>query len=85
MGRSLFLHHYLPAVIYTYLVTANVFDFAMRAEGPVLRRLFATVLVTAFFFGFYFFAPFAYGTSLTPEQVERRKWLPGWDVNYGLK
>ncbi|CAG8439456.1 7653_t:CDS:10, partial [Scutellospora calospora] len=27
MGRSLFLHHYLPAVICSYLVTATVFNF----------------------------------------------------------
>ncbi|KAL1921677.1 uncharacterized protein VTP21DRAFT_10319 [Calcarisporiella thermophila] len=27
MGRSLFLHHYLPALIYSYMVLASVFNF----------------------------------------------------------
>ncbi|KAJ2823024.1 Dolichyl-phosphate-mannose--protein mannosyltransferase 4, partial [Coemansia erecta] len=34
MGRSLFLHHYLPASIFAYMATAAVFQFASVMDYP---------------------------------------------------
>jgi dolichyl-phosphate-mannose-protein mannosyltransferase len=82
MGRSLFLHHYLPALLYSIMLCANVFDFALRRENETVKNIFLGILVSAFTYGFYLFSPFVYGTELTPEQVSDRKWLSTWDFQY---
>lgn len=82
MGRALFLHHYLPAVHFAFLVTASIFDFLLRYERKWLKCLVASALVVIFAASFYHFAPFVYGLPLTPEQVMQRRWLPSWDFHY---
>jgi dolichyl-phosphate-mannose-protein mannosyltransferase len=84
MGRALFIHHYLPALVFSFFATATVFDF-MTILISKFRGLLAFVLCLLFVYAFYVFAPFAYGLSLTPEQVSARKWIGTWDFQYGLK
>ena len=85
MGRALFLHHYLPALMFTFMVSGTVFDFATRFETKGIRTVMATSVVAALGLSFYYFSPLTYGLPLGPEQVEARRLLPGWDYHYGAK
>ncbi|KAJ2060170.1 Dolichyl-phosphate-mannose--protein mannosyltransferase 4 [Coemansia sp. S146] len=100
MGRSLFLHHYLPASIFAYMMVAACFQFifvhpyqlfTLRSWSSRARALlpsYSTGLVFAVLVAiqvatFVFFAPISYGTStLTAEQVNSRRWLPGYDLHF---
>ncbi|KAJ1955066.1 Dolichyl-phosphate-mannose--protein mannosyltransferase 4, partial [Dipsacomyces acuminosporus] len=90
MGRSLFLHHYLPALIFAYMMAGACFQFFLRwtdkarallpssTAGVIFAVLVAIQVAT-----FIFFAPITYGTtSLTPEGVVRRMWLPSYDLHF---
>ncbi len=82
MGRILFLHHYLPALIFSYLAAASSIDFCIRFERPFVRSLIMMVLLAAWLSCFVFFSPLAYGTSMTKAEVQQRKWLKDWDLHY---
>ncbi|KAJ2817119.1 Dolichyl-phosphate-mannose--protein mannosyltransferase 4 [Coemansia sp. 'formosensis'] len=100
MGRSLFLHHYLPASIFAYMMVAACFQFifvqpyqrfALRSWSSRARALLPSystgvlfaVLVAVQVATFVFFAPVSYGTtSLTPQQIQSRKWMSGYDFHF---
>ncbi|KAJ2685275.1 Dolichyl-phosphate-mannose--protein mannosyltransferase 4 [Coemansia spiralis] len=100
MGRSLFLHHYLPASIFAYMMVAACFQFfcvhpyqlfALRSWSSRARALLPSYSASLIFVGlvavqvatFVYFAPLSYGTSsMTPEQVNGRRWLPGFDLHF---
>ncbi|KAJ2487299.1 Dolichyl-phosphate-mannose--protein mannosyltransferase 4 [Coemansia sp. RSA 2050] len=100
MGRSLFLHHYLPASIFAYMMVAACFQFfcvhpyqlfALRSWSSRARALLPSYSTGLVFAGlvavqvaaFVYFAPLAYGmSSLTVEQVNSRRWLPGYDLHF---
>jgi dolichyl-phosphate-mannose-protein mannosyltransferase len=81
MGRALFIHHYLPALIFSVLCFANLFDLLL-SFSPTLRRVVAFVIMGLAVAGYLYFAPFVYGTPLTAEAVKSRQWLPNWDFHY---
>ncbi|PVU93613.1 hypothetical protein BB559_003216 [Furculomyces boomerangus] len=105
MGRALFIHHYLPSVVFGYMVLGSMLQFFTvdnyqqyalfspvfsRINLPILpksKRMIAYLgLVLALqFLTFCYFAPFVYGTTLTPSQVRSRKWLPSWDFAFTNK
>ncbi|KAJ1942889.1 Dolichyl-phosphate-mannose--protein mannosyltransferase 4, partial [Linderina macrospora] len=100
MGRSLFLHHYLPASIFAYMVLAACFQFFMFPEYSrfTLRRwndkaraflpsatagVVLVVIAAVQIAVFLYFAPLSYGSvSLTPEQINARRWLSGYDLHF---
>ncbi|KAJ2720816.1 Dolichyl-phosphate-mannose--protein mannosyltransferase 4 [Coemansia sp. Benny D115] len=100
MGRSLFLHHYLPASIFAYMMLAACFQlfafedyqkFALRSWNGRARALLPSTVAGLFFVliagaqlaSFVYFSPFAYGTtSLTPEQVNARRWMSTFDFHF---
>ena len=85
MGRSLFLHHYLPALVYAILLFASLFDFALkyaRVTTSTRRALmYSFVALTAAIY--MYFSPTTYGLALTPAQIGARKWLSTWDYQFG--
>ncbi|ORX69467.1 PMT-domain-containing protein [Linderina pennispora] len=100
MGRSLFLHHYLPASIFAYMVLAACYQFFMFPEYQrfTLRRwndkaralipsagagIVLAVISVVQVAVFLFFAPVSYGNAgLTPEQINARRWLSGYDLHF---
>ena len=86
MDRALFLHHYLPAVVFQIVLIAIVIDHVYHYVMPQRDRLrhlyliFIGLVVLAILWSFYYFSPFSYGLkSLTPEGVAARRWLSTWD------
>ncbi|KAI9224935.1 Dolichyl-phosphate-mannose-protein mannosyltransferase-domain-containing protein [Blastocladiella britannica] len=92
MGRSLFLHHYLPAAIIAAMIAGAMWDFVMTTFLPNLRRntvqsaiawLITLAAVGGVVFTFWFFSPMTYGNaSLTKDELRSRKWLASWDFQY---
>jgi dolichyl-phosphate-mannose-protein mannosyltransferase len=79
MGRELFLHHYLPALYFSILLTGALFDvFARRVSAPVrwlAAALFAGLVITVF----VQFAPLAYGLEFKYPGCKKLQWRPSWD------
>ncbi|KAJ2156767.1 Dolichyl-phosphate-mannose--protein mannosyltransferase 4 [Coemansia sp. RSA 552] len=100
MGRSLFLHHYLPALIFSYMVLGGLFHFlsfcdyqrfALRHWNGRARALLLDPPATVFFIAvvaaqiacFVYYSPMVYGTtSLTPDEVNRMRWLSSFDFQH---
>jgi dolichyl-phosphate-mannose-protein mannosyltransferase len=84
MSRSLFLHHYLPSLIYSFLITASLFDFAFKRFKlqKWTRLLIVSCVILSSFAVFVFYAPTTYGLPLTKEQVGQRKLFKGWDFQH---
>lgn len=86
MDRALFLHHYLPAIVFQVALNAvvmdHVYNHVIPRDGRVRKAFLIAVglVVLAVLWSFYFFSPFSYGLrSLTPEDVASRRWLVTWD------
>ena len=86
MDRALFLHHYLPAVVFQVTLSAVVMDHVYNHVMPSdvrVRKLFLGLIglvLLAVVWSFYFFSPLSYGLrSLTPESIASRRWLSTWD------
>jgi len=92
MGRSLFLHHYLPAVIITFILAGTVYDFALKTmfNNYKLSKLqtmganaVTAVFVLALAWNYYLFVPLIYGSEgLTIPELRSRKWLDTWGFQY---
>ncbi|KAK4702070.1 hypothetical protein P7C70_g4151, partial [Phenoliferia sp. Uapishka_3] len=81
MSRQLFLHHYLPAHLFSALVAGRLFDLiTIRARLPRRKKILLLVLCISFeLAGFLYFAPLTYGTSLaSTEAVRRRRLFSTW-------
>ncbi|XP_078686158.1 protein O-mannosyl-transferase 1-like [Branchiostoma floridae x Branchiostoma belcheri] len=86
MERTLFLHHYLPALVFKILLLAvmveNIHTHVLR--WPVHRHIFSAlcaVWVTCIYFTYRKFAPLTYGNSdLSADEVTDLKWLESWDL-----
>eukprot|EP00048_Salpingoeca_helianthica_P013823 m.208730 g.208730 ORF g.208730 m.208730 type:complete len:762 (+) comp15549_c0_seq1:188-2473(+) len=74
--RQLFLHHYLPALVFAIAILAAVLDHVC---GRVVSGA-ALVVVLAAAAMAVFLAPFSLGTVLAAEQIEARRVRPGWNM-----
>jgi dolichyl-phosphate-mannose-protein mannosyltransferase len=79
MGRQLFLHHYLPAYIFSTMIVACLWDFIFRVSfvtfvssekhwnasrlGTKSLWIFVSVLLVVFTWSFFYFSPLSYGTG----------------------
>ncbi|KAI8808004.1 Dolichyl-phosphate-mannose-protein mannosyltransferase-domain-containing protein [Cladochytrium replicatum] len=79
MGRQLFLHHYFPALYFSILTFAAIFDIATFRLPQSTRSLLALLIVVAAVYVFIQFAPLTYGTPMTKAHCEKIKWLSRWD------
>ncbi|KAJ2312807.1 Dolichyl-phosphate-mannose--protein mannosyltransferase 4 [Coemansia sp. RSA 2704] len=100
MGRSLFLHHYLPSAIFAYMMTAAIFQFggivdyprfalkhwygrARALVPPGVASMAFVAILTVHIACFVYFAPLTYGTtSLSPDEVNSRRWLESYDLHF---
>lgn len=81
MNRQLFLHHYLPALYFSILLLAVVFDFAtstLRRRFRLVAGLLATLVVLA---GFVRYSALTYGSDWTLAACEKARWRKAWDFN----
>ncbi|KAG9316967.1 glycosyltransferase family 39 protein [Chiua virens] len=79
MSRQLFLHHYLPALYFSILMSCAVFDFATSTLKPKIRLQIAAVFAIIAIWNFYRFSPLTYGNPWTKKQCTSAQWLKTWD------
>ncbi|KAH9495695.1 hypothetical protein Btru_016069 [Bulinus truncatus] len=83
--RTLFLHHYLPSVIFKVLVLAALGDhlYAISPKIPVLASIIkygSVVLVAVAIHVFITFSVFTYGNeALSAQQIKSLTWMDTWD------
>lgn len=79
MGRSLYLHHYLPAFMFAVLITAAQFDCMSRNWNPRIRVAIVAVLVAGVLASFVYLLPLVYGTEIESELLAKRKFIKAWN------
>ncbi|SAM86298.1 related to dolichyl-phosphate-mannose-protein mannosyltransferase [Ustilago bromivora] len=81
MHRQLFLHHYLPALYFSILILAVVFDFSTSALRPRFRLVAGVLVTIVVLAGFVRYTPLTYGSDWTLQECEKARWRKGWDFN----
>lgn len=79
MGRSLYLHHYLPSFMFSALVTAGQFDCMSRNWHPRVRAGVVAVLVAGVLASLLYLLPLVYGTEIEAEALAKRKFIKAWN------
>jgi len=79
MGRSLYLHHYLPAYMFSCMVLGGQFDYYTLAWKPWARYGLALLLILGTAFAFHWLSPLVYGTELPMEELAKLKLLKSWN------
>ncbi|RMH66236.1 MAG: hypothetical protein D6676_05965, partial [Cyanobacteria bacterium J003] len=74
--RCVFLYHYLPAALYSFMALALVWE-ASRDWGDWARWA-RTAVLGVVVGGFLYWLPLYLGLPLTPQDFLRRMWLPSW-------
>uniref|UniRef100_A0A0B7AJ65 dolichyl-phosphate-mannose--protein mannosyltransferase n=1 Tax=Arion vulgaris TaxID=1028688 RepID=A0A0B7AJ65_9EUPU len=83
--RTLFLHHYLPSVVFKILVVAAFGDhlYSVIPRTSVVSAVIkygSVVLLAATLHAFISLSVFTYGNeSLTPHQIKSLTWIDTWD------
>lgn len=81
MNRQLFLHHYLPALYFSILILAVVFDFSTSTLRPRFRLVAGVLVAVVVLAGFVRYTPLTYGGDWTLAACEKARWRKGWDFN----
>ncbi|PWZ01217.1 PMT-domain-containing protein [Testicularia cyperi] len=81
MHRQLFLHHYLPALYFSILVSAVFFDFVTSTMRPRFRLVALVAAVVVVLAGFVRYTPITYASEWTLQGCEKARWVKGWDFN----
>jgi len=86
-SRVLFLHHYLPALPFKFMLLAAVcehgYTLMKKLPRPLLPLYYLCLVVicVVVLISFLVFAPFTYGyPALTREQLDWRQWSVTWDL-----
>lgn len=87
LERTLFLHHYLPALIFQHLALVALIDFGANYLKKTKFRLSSnfiifsliTPLISVIIFCFIHLLPLSYGSgNLTLDQIQNMKWRKSW-------
>lgn len=81
MGRQLFLHHYFPALYFSILSCAGLFDLLTSTMSPRRRIQIAAVVMAIAIWTFAHFSPIVYGNPWTKKHCNDAKWLKTWDFS----
>eukprot|EP00742_Colponemidia_sp_Colp-10_P003298 GILJ01003511.1.p1 GENE.GILJ01003511.1~~GILJ01003511.1.p1 ORF type:complete len:499 (-),score=60.04 GILJ01003511.1:198-1628(-) len=74
VARSMFLYHYMPALIHAVLLTALVFDYFFVNRSKNIQFGIAGVLLAVFVAGFIYLSPFVYASSLDRNDTRLKLW-----------
>lgn len=89
MDRQLFLHHYLPALYFAFLLLAILMDASLKVAtarlSPALGHRVRLICLLIYFVGalyvFLRLAPLGYGLRMSRGQCQALKWLSRWDFD----
>lgn len=81
MHRQLFIHHYLPALYFSILLLAVLFDLLTAGLKPKYRFIAALTMIAIAFASYSTYSPVTYATPWTAKSCERARLLKTWDLN----
>ncbi|ORX45060.1 glycosyltransferase family 39 protein [Piromyces finnis] len=78
MGRQLFIHHYLPCVYISIILSMISLETLIKYVRPA--KIVIPILIACLsIFTFFYFSPYTYGTFMTTKHCERMKLRKTWD------
>lgn len=80
IGRVMFLYHYLTAFIISIIFVTLLWSELLpklNLTGKQIRIAVVSWLAICAL-GFIYFAPLSYGTQISEQQAESRRWLDSW-------
>lgn len=80
MKRELYIHHYLPALFFAILASAQVVEHEISKRASFGWLLMCVMLMLSIYC-FVHFSPIIYGTDWTRADCNHAKWLSSWDFN----
>ncbi|TIB18164.1 hypothetical protein E3P92_00756 [Wallemia ichthyophaga] len=83
LARQLFVHHYLPALFFSVLLTAVVFDMASGCLRPRIRLQIAAVTALVAVIVFFRYSALVYALEWTQGECDSARWLSRWDFACG--
>lgn len=81
MHRQLFIHHYLPALYFSILLLAIMFDLVTSPLRPQARLGVAGAYIFLVLIAFNTYSPLIYGSTWTKSACERSKFFKTWDYD----
>lgn len=81
MHRQLFLHHYFPALYFSILLSASLFDFATSALRPRFRLQVAGAVIVIAMLVYTRYTPITYAGEWTGGSCESARLLKSWDFD----
>lgn len=91
LERTLFLHHYLPALIFQHFSLVSIIHFGANYFNILLKKInfrlspnlfiysLITPLISVIIFSFIHLLPLSYGSGdLTLDQIQNMKWRKSW-------
>ncbi|XP_041854564.1 protein O-mannosyl-transferase 1 isoform X1 [Melanotaenia boesemani] len=88
MDKTLFLYHYLPALMYLHLLSPALLEHVhthLLSRGTQRRALgvCAAAVLLSIFLSYQTFCPLTYGSpELSANQLQALKWRDTWDILY---
>ena len=76
-SRCLFIYHYLPAAIFSWMALAWLLDLWLRSSSTALQ-VTSFVAIAAIAAAFIFWLPIFLGWPLSVEAWRARMWFPSW-------
>lgn len=80
MKRQLFLHHYLPALVFSIMAVSYFIEFQVSRRKFVGYFMGISLLALSLYC-FVEFMPLIYGSPWTKAQCNLHKWFAGWDFD----
>lgn len=80
MGRSLYLHHYLPAAMLSMVTVGFFLDYLLkRAKTKVAIQFLCFILILFSVYIFAMLAPITFGIEISESALKARKLFKTWD------
>ncbi|OUM66515.1 glycosyltransferase family 39 protein [Piromyces sp. E2] len=78
MGRQLFIHHYLPCVYFTIILSMIALETVIK-KIKVANVVVPLCIACLSFITFLYFSPYTYGIFMTTKHCERMRFRKTWD------
>jgi dolichyl-phosphate-mannose-protein mannosyltransferase len=80
MGRVTYLHHYFPALYFSMLMAAFMFDHFTISCKPKTKNIIFGVYYSLIIIVFVYFKDIAFGINYPASELKSRKWLSTWNI-----
>jgi len=78
MGRQLFIHHYLPCVYFSIILSMITIETILK-QTKIIKQIIPIMIAILSFCTFLYYSPYTYGTFMTTKHCNRMKLRSTWD------